>query len=110
MTKEQCIHKIMTSSVRDIISFVCDIIFDAIKSIRKKSKQPDTISIVEHITRNLTNFKEVELRDSISKLVDSGILVHKKTKQDLDSLFVNDVLTIHPRDRTTLYQTLLLRI
>ena len=92
MTKEQCIHKIMnpTSSVRDIISFVCDIIFDAIKSIRKKSKQPCTISIVEHITRNLTYFKEVELRDSTSELVDSGILVHKKTKQDLDSLFVND--------------------
>ena len=31
-----------------------DIIFDAIKSIRKKSKQPDTISIIEHITWNPT--------------------------------------------------------
>ena len=52
--------------------------------------QPDTISIIEHITRYPTNFKEVELRDSISKLVHSGILINKKTKQDLDSLFVNE--------------------
>ena len=52
--------------------------------------QPDTISIIEHITRYPTNFKEVELTDSISKLVHSGILINKKTKQDLDSLFVNE--------------------
>ena len=52
--------------------------------------QPDTISIIEHITRHPTNFKEVELRDSISKLVHSGILINKKTKQDLESLFVNE--------------------
>ena len=31
----------------------------------------------EHITRNLTNFKEVELKDSISKLDDGGILLIK---------------------------------
>ena len=43
-----------------------------------------------HITRNPTNFKEVELRDSISKLVDSGISINKKTKQVLDSLSVNE--------------------
>ena len=69
---------------------VRDIVFDAIKSMRKKSKRPDAISIIEYITRNPTNFKEVELRDSISKLVDSGILINKRTKQDLDSLFVNE--------------------
>ena len=32
----------------------------AIKSARKKSKRPDTISIIQHITRNMKNFKEVE--------------------------------------------------
>ena len=42
------------------------------------------------ITRNPTNFKEVELRDSISKLVDSGISINKNTKQVLDSLSVNE--------------------
>ena len=46
--------------------------------------------LIEHITRNPTNFKEVELMDSISKLVDNGILINKKTKEDLDSLFVNE--------------------
>ena len=75
---------------RSVSEQVRDIIFDAIKSIRKKSKEPDKISINEHITRNRTNFKEVELRDSISKLVDSEILINKKSKQDLDSLFVNE--------------------
>ena len=75
---------------RNVIKQVRDIIFDVIKSVRKKSMQPDTISIIEYITKNPTNFKEVELRDSISKLVDSGILINKKTKQDLDSLFVNE--------------------
>ena len=70
---------------RNVSEQVRDIIFDAIKSIRKKSKPPDTISLIDHITRNRTNFKEVELRDSISKLVDSGILINKKTKLDLDS-------------------------
>ena len=78
---------------RNVSKQVRDIIFDAIKSIRKKSKQPDTISIIEHITRNLTNFKEAELRDSISKLVDSGILI-KKIKQDIDSFFVNEGTSI----------------
>ena len=58
---------------RNVSEQVRDIIFDAIKSIRKKFKRPDTISIIEYITRNPTNFKEVELRNSISKLVDSGI-------------------------------------
>ena len=43
-----------------------------------------------HITRNPTNFKEVELRDIISKLVASGISINKKTKQVLDSLSVNE--------------------
>ena len=75
---------------RNVIKQVRDIIFDVIQSVRKKSMQPDTISIIEYITKNPTNFKEVELRDSISKLVDSGILINKKTKQDLDSLFVNE--------------------
>ena len=75
---------------RSVSEQVRDITFDAIKSIRKKSKRPYTISKIEHITRNPTNFKEVELRDNISKLVDSGILINKKTKQDLDSLFVNE--------------------
>ena len=79
---------------RNVSEQVRDIIFDAIKSIRKKSKRPDTIPIIEHITRNPTNFKEVELRDSISKLVDSGILINKKTKQDLDSFFVNEGTSI----------------
>ena len=55
---------------RSVREQVRDISFDAIKSIRKKSKRADTISITEHITRNPTNFKEVELRDSIAKLVD----------------------------------------
>ena len=36
---------------RNVSEQVRDIIFDAIKSIRKKSKRPDTISIIEHITR-----------------------------------------------------------
>ena len=75
---------------RNVIKQVRDIIFDVIQSVRKKSMQPDTISIIEYITKNPTNFKEVELRDSISKLVDSGIIINKKTKQDLDSLFVNE--------------------
>ena len=75
---------------RSVSEQVTDIIFDAIKSIRKKSKRADTISITEHITRNPTNFKEVELRDSIAKLVDSGILINNKTKQDLGILFVNE--------------------
>ena len=79
---------------RNVSKQVRDIIFDAIKSIRKKSKRPDTIPIIEHITRNPTNFKEVELRDSISKLVDSGILINKKTKQGLDSFFVNEGTSI----------------
>ena len=35
---------------RSVSEQVRDIIFDAIKSIRKKSKHPDTISIIEHIT------------------------------------------------------------
>ena len=61
---------------RNVSKQVRDIIFDAIKSIRKKSKRPDTISIIDYITRNPTNIKEVELRDSISKLV-SGILINK---------------------------------
>ena len=43
----------------------------------------------EYITRNPTNIEEAELRDCISNLVDSGILINKKTKKDLDSLFVN---------------------
>ena len=50
---------------RNVSEQVRDIIFDAIKSIRKKSKRPDTISIIEYIARNPTNFKEVELRDNI---------------------------------------------
>ena len=75
---------------RSVSEQVTDIIFNAIKSIRKKSKRADTISITEHITRNPTNFKEVELRDSIAKLVDSGILINNKTKQDLAILFVNE--------------------
>ena len=78
---------------RSISEQVRDITFDAIRSIRKKSKRPYTISKIEHITRNPTNFKEVELRDNISKLVDSGILINKKTKQDLDSLFVNEEIS-----------------
>ena len=65
---------------RSVSEQVRDIIFDATKSIRKKSKGSDTISINEHIARNRTTFKEVELRDSISKLVDSEILINKKTK------------------------------
>ena len=44
----------------------------------------------EYATRNPTNFEEAELRDSISKLVDSGILVSKKTKQNLDFLCINE--------------------
>ena len=75
---------------RNVSGQVRDIIFDAIKSIEKEALQPDTMSIIEHITRYSTNFKEVELRDSISKLVHSGILINKKTKQDLHSLFVNE--------------------
>ena len=35
-------------------------------------------------------FLSNQLMDSISKLDDSGILINKKTKQDLDSLFVNE--------------------
>ena len=75
---------------RNIIEQVRDIIFDVIKPIRKKSKWPDSSSIIQYITGNPTNIKEVELRDSISKFVDSGIVINKKTKQDLDSLFVNE--------------------
>ena len=36
---------------------VRNIIFDVIKSIRKKSMQPDTDAIVEHVTRNQKNIK-----------------------------------------------------
>ena len=42
---------------RNVRKQVRDIIFDAIKSFRKKSKRPDTISIIEYITRNPTNFE-----------------------------------------------------
>ena len=55
--------------------------------LKRNLIQSDTISVIEYITRNPTNFKEVKLRDSISKLVDSGILINKKTKQDLESFF-----------------------
>ena len=65
---------------RSVSEQVRHIIFDAIISIRKKSRGPDPISINDHITRNQTNFKEVELRDSISKLVDWETLINKKTK------------------------------
>ena len=59
---------------RKVSEQVRDINFDAIKSIREKSKRPDNwVSIIEYITRDLTNFKEVELRGSISKLVESWI-------------------------------------
>ena len=75
---------------RNVSQEVRDIIFDAIKSIREESKKPDTISIIEHITRNPANFTEVELKDNVSKLFDSGILINKKSKPDLDSLFVNE--------------------
>ena len=75
---------------RNVSDQVRDIIFDAIKSIIRKSEQPDAISIIDYITRNLASFKEVELMDSILELVDSGILINKKTKQDLDSLFLNE--------------------
>ena len=44
---------------RNVSGQVRDIIFDAIKSIEKKAMPSDTISIIEHITRNPTNFKEV---------------------------------------------------
>ena len=76
---------------RSLSEQVRDIIFDAFKSIRKKSKRPDAIStITEHITRNPTNFKKVVLRDSISKLVDGAVLINKKTKQDRGSIFINE--------------------
>ena len=75
---------------RNVSEEVRDIIFYAIKSIREESKKPDTISIIEHITRSPANFTEVELKDNVSKLFDSGILINKKTEQDLDSLFVNE--------------------
>ena len=75
---------------RNVSQEVRDIVFDAIKSIREESKKPDTISIIEHITRNPANFTEVELKDNVSKLFDSGILINKKSKPDLDSLFVNE--------------------
>ena len=75
---------------RSVSEQVRDIIFDAIKSIRKTSKRPDTISIIEYITRNPTHFEEAELRDSISKLSNGRILINKKSKQDLNSRFVNE--------------------
>ena len=43
---------------RKVSDQIRDIIFDSIKSIRKKSKRPDTISIIEYITRNPTNIKK----------------------------------------------------
>lgn len=67
-----------------------NVIFDAIKSMREKSNRRDTDAIVEYVTRNLANIKGIECRDSISTPADWGILINKKTKQDLDSLFVND--------------------
>ena len=70
---------------RNVSGQVRDIIFDAIKSIKKKAMQPDTISIIEYITRYPTNFKEVELRDSTSKLVHSGILINKNTSADIET-------------------------
>ena len=75
---------------RNVSEQVRDIIFDAIKSIIKKSKRPDTISLIENITESLINFEEAELGDSISKLFGSRVLINKKTKQGLDSLFVNE--------------------
>ena len=70
---------------RNVSGQVRDIIFDAIKSIKKKAMQPDTISIIEYITRYPTNFKEVELRDRTSKLVHSGILINKNTSADIET-------------------------
>ena len=46
---------------RNVSDQVRDIIFDAIKSIIRKSEQPDAISIIDYVTRNLASFKEVEL-------------------------------------------------
>ena len=81
---------------RNISEQVRDIIVNVIEPIRRKSKRPDTIFVTEYITRNLTNF-EAELRNCISELVDSRILINRKTEQDLDSLFINGlVLAIHP--------------
>ena len=42
---------------RNVRKQVRDIICDTIKSFRKKSKLPDTISIIEYITSNPTNFE-----------------------------------------------------
>ena len=43
---------------RNVSDQVRDIIFDAIKSIIRKSEQPDAISIIDYITRNLASFKD----------------------------------------------------
>ena len=37
-----------------------NVIFDAIDSIRKKSKWPNTDAIVVYVTRNTTNIKEID--------------------------------------------------
>ena len=50
---------------RNVMEQVRDIILYAIKSIRKKSKRPDTISILNYITRNATNFEEAKRRSKI---------------------------------------------
>lgn len=92
---------------RNVSEQVRDIIVNIIEPIRRKSKRPDTIFVTEYITRNLTNFEEAELRNCISELVDSRILINKKTEQGLDSLFINEGANTGntPSDRTRLYQT-----
>ena len=57
---------------RNVSEMVRDIIFDAIKSIREESKQRDTIFLIERITRNPTNFTEVELRIMFQSLLTVG--------------------------------------
>ena len=57
---------------RNVSEKVRDIIFDAIKSIREESKQRDTIFLIERITRNPTNFTEVELRIMFQSLLTVG--------------------------------------
>ena len=57
---------------RNVSEKVRDIIFNAIKSIREESKQRDTIFLIERITRNPTNFTEVELRIMFQSLLTVG--------------------------------------
>ena len=54
---------------KNVSEEICNIIQDAMKSFRKKSKRPDTDARVKYVKRNPTNIKGIELRDVFLRLL-----------------------------------------